>query len=485
MSKESALNGLKWTTFANVSQYIISFVLTIILARYLTLREYGITASFSIFTILSKTLIDGGLSVALVQKKNANEKHFNSVFWFNLIVSITLYVIIWFLAPKIGDFLKENDITMVIRIISLVYISNALGISQNAILLRELNFKKQTILNLISLGISVIVALYCIYLDLGVYCIVYQLLAQSVILNILLTLTSNWLPSFSFCKKSFLEMWHLGSRVLTVNLLNAVYTQLDGIFIGRLFQLRMLGIYSRGKNFTQIVNSIYVNSIQTLTFSLLSKSKNEDNDTKFKFQHKMIFTHALFLLVIICALISTNSEGIIRILYGDKWINSSFYLSWIIFSLIPIFISTMSSQSLLARGAGREYLKLFLFRKTPLFTTFILGYFMGLELFVISSVILNIFLIIIDFYFLSAVLNIPIKYYLKKVIKHAVYIPVLFIPAMIFSEILSFNIYSQILLTTASQVLLLILICEIYKIDEYKEIKGLVIEKIRFAKKSS
>ena len=459
--------------------------MTIILARYLTLREYGITASFSIFTILSKTLIDGGLSVALVQKKDVSDKHFNSVFWFNLIMSVILYGVIWFLAPKIGEFLKENDITMVIRIISLVYIFNALGISQNAILLRDLNFKKQTILNLISLLISLVVALYCIYLDLGVYCIVYQLLAQSLILNILLTLTSNWLPRFSFCMKSFLEMWYLGSRVLTVNLLNAIYTQLDGIFIGRLFQLRMLGIYSRGKNFTQVVNSIYVNSIQTLTFSLLSKSKNEDNDTKFNFQHKMIFTHALFLLIIICCIISTNSEGIIRILYGDKWINSSFYLSWIIFSLIPIFISTMSSQSLLAKGAGREYLKLFLFRKTPLFITFIFGYYMGLELFVIFSVVLNIFLTIVDFYFLSVALNIPIKFYLKKLIIHSIFIPVLFIPAILMSEILSVNIYSQILFTTSSQVMLLIFICEIYKIDEYKEIKGLVIEKIRFAKKSN
>ncbi len=482
MSRKKALNGFKWTTIANLSHYAISFALSIILARYLTPREYGITASFAIFTIFSRTLIDGGLSVALVQKKEINQGHLNSVFWFNLMMSLLLYFLVWIIAPSLSNFLREDELTPIIRIVSFIYITNALGLVQNSLLIRELNFRKQTVINILSLSISVLVALYCIYKNMGVYCIVFQILSQSIVLNLLLTISSNWRPRFSFSIKSFGELWNLGSRVLVVNLLNTIYNQLDGFFIGRVFRLNLLGIYTRGKSFTDMINSIYVNSIQTVTFSLLSESKNESSDDKFLHQHKMIFSFALFYLIIFCAIISANSENIVAILYGEKWLDSSFYLSWLVFGLIPVFISTMSSQSLLAKGEGKVYLKLFLFRKTPIFISFFVGYYYGLTSFVIFGVIFNILLVTIDFYFLSSFLKIPIYYYLKKTLLFLVFIPVLFAVSLIVRQLIPNEMYLELLITVLTQVAFLVLILELLKIKEYGEMKKILFKKLSFDK---
>jgi len=400
---------MKWTTIANFSQYIISFAFSVVLARILTPREYGLTATIVIFTVLSKTFIDAGLSIPIVQRKDINNNDLSTVFWFNLIVSSLIYVLLFIISPYIASFFGEPILIPLTRLIGLNLVFNSTGIIQNALLIKDLNLKKQALLNIISLIISVIVAIWMAMNNYGVYAIVGQVLTNSISLNLLLWITSKWRPLMVFSKKSFLKLWTLGSKVLITNLITNFVGNIDSFIIGKVYSINNLGLYSRAKGLVNVVNSIFIGSLNSLAFSLLSK--NNDNFDEFVRLHKKIFSHSFFLLIIATVLISANSEAIIISLYTEKWRESVVFLEIMIFLLFPIFTNAFSSQTLLALGDGSRYLKLFLVKKILLIFVFPIAYIFDLKTFVYSYVGLSIINCFIDIYFLSKRLKISYKFY--------------------------------------------------------------------------
>ena len=157
--KNKSISSAKWNLLANTGQYFFTFFLSIVLSRMITPAEFGLTSMLTIFISISTLLVGSGLSLALIRDKNASKEDFTTVFYFNVGISLILYFTLFFSAPLIADFYNQAELIGLTRWISLVFVINSVGMIQNTILLINLDFRKQTIINISGLFISVVISI--------------------------------------------------------------------------------------------------------------------------------------------------------------------------------------------------------------------------------------------------------------------------------------------------------------------------------------
>ncbi len=176
--KNKAVHGAKWSFIDNISNSGVTFLIGLILARLLTPAEYGIMAMIAIFIAVSNSIVDSGFSNALIRKVHIEKVDYNTVFLFNLIVSIVLYILLYVAAPAISLFFKEPVLIDVLRVIGLILIVNALGIIPRTILVRDIDFKTQTKVSIISSVSGGLVGVGMAIVGFGVWSLVWQQLAM-------------------------------------------------------------------------------------------------------------------------------------------------------------------------------------------------------------------------------------------------------------------------------------------------------------------
>ncbi|PLX09115.1 MAG: hypothetical protein C0596_04765 [Marinilabiliales bacterium] len=255
--KNSAISGAKWNAILNIGRYFISFFLSIILARLLEPEEFGLIGMLTIFTAIAQVFINSCLSTAIIRDKNASPEDYSTVFYFNIVVSIFFYLLLFFTAPIIAGFYNEPQLVLLTRLVSLVFLINAFGLIQNAILIKAINFKKQAICNLTGLTVSVIVSAILAFMGYGVYSIAWQAVSQAIVTNVLFWVTSDWRPTGGFKKTSFLRLWSFGSKILATTIIARIVENIDNILIGKIFSAGQLGYYVRAKSSKQLPEQIF------------------------------------------------------------------------------------------------------------------------------------------------------------------------------------------------------------------------------------
>jgi O-antigen/teichoic acid export membrane protein len=475
--KEHALSGAKWSSITQFGKYGISFFLSIILARLLAPEEFGLIGMLTIFTTIANVFINSGLSSAIIRLKDASENDYSTVFYFNMVVSLFFYGVLFFSAPLIASFYDEALLVSLTRWISLVFVINAFGIIQNAILIKAINFKVQTICILSGLGVSVIVSAYMAFSGYGVWSIVGQVLSQALVTNILLWLLSKWAPSGRFNIESFKKLWAFSSKILLTSIITQVINNIDSILIGKVFSASQLGFYTRAKSTQEIPVSIGSSTLSYVSFSILSKVN--DNATEFEKVHIKLFKLSAYVfLPIIFGLIAV-AEPFVIVLYSAKWIPSVQLLQIISLYGIGYFFGTLFSQTIMALGKSNVYLKLNMSKKILGLLAIPFGIYAGIYAFVWSLVILSFVGIVLDFYFTGKLLSISIGHYIKRLIS-----------PLLISILMSGLVYSVSFTSLNNNILLLSVqvfagviaystLSVLFKVPEFYYIKDILTERIR------
>ena len=233
--KGKTIHGVIWSLIDNVSSSGVIFFVGIILARLLTPEEYGVMAMVSIFIAISNSIIDSGFSSALIRKVKVKPIEYNTVFYFNLLISLLLYICLFFISPFIALFFREPILCEVMRVIGLILIINALSIIPYTIFVREINFKTQTIISLIASVGSGVIGVWMAFSGQGVWSLVGQQLGRQCLNTLFLWFFCNWKPTVSFSMTAFKEMFGFGSKLLLSGLLDTIYKDIYYIVIGRCF----------------------------------------------------------------------------------------------------------------------------------------------------------------------------------------------------------------------------------------------------------
>ncbi|MGL5963613.1 MAG: lipopolysaccharide biosynthesis protein [Fusobacteriaceae bacterium] len=359
--KTKVLSSLFWKLSERAGTQGIQFVMQMILARILSPEDYGIIAMIGIFIGLANVFIQSGFSTALIQKKDADEEDFSSVFYLSLFTAGILYIVLYLTAPKIADFYKINELTKILRVLSLTLFLGAFNSIQNTVISKTMAFKKQFLSSLIATIFSGVLGIYLAYNGFGVWTLVYQQLASQFVTCIVLLNVVKWRPKLIFSFQKIRSLFLFGSKLLVSSLLDTLYMNITGLVIGKVYAPSMLGYYNRGNQFPQLIVSNFNGSIQSVMFPALASE--QDNKTRVKeIVRRSIVTSSYLIFPLMIGLMIV-SEPLVKILLTDKWLPCVPYLKIFCLSYALWPIHTANLQAINALGRSDIFLKLEIIKK--------------------------------------------------------------------------------------------------------------------------
>ena len=242
--RQRAIKGMKWQGISQVFIYTTSFGVSLILARLLVPSDFGtvgLTVAITSFLIIINEL---GLSAAIVQRKNLSDKHLSTAFIINLCLGVFSILVMYVTSPYLSSFFQNSELSNILRVFSSVFVIGSLSSVQEAILIRNMQFKQLSMVNLIAALTHTSVAVSLAFGGYGVWSIIWGMVISRVVRTSLYWVLSSWKPIFTFDKKRFRELFSFGISILGTSLVGRLSQNLDVMIIGRLLGASSLGIYS-------------------------------------------------------------------------------------------------------------------------------------------------------------------------------------------------------------------------------------------------
>lgn len=313
-----------------VGYIVIGLFGTIILGRLLSPDDFGVVGIAMFFVGLFNVLIESGMGGALVRKEDVTKTDYSTIFVFNLVVSLFLCISLVISAPFIADFYKQPHLKNVLIVLSSILIINAFTITQNAKLVKNMQFKKRGFYKFLSLFLAVLISIYLAYIGKGLWAIVSMQVLSAFFLMLLLWMREGGFGGFSFSKKSFKEMSSFGLFTTLSAILNATFDNIYQLILGKYFSISQVGFYYQAKKLQEAPDTVYKLVILQVFYAHLSKLQSKLNE--FKLSYNIIAKICAILLGLTTCLVYTYAEEVVYIILGQKWEGSVFYLRILVVS---------------------------------------------------------------------------------------------------------------------------------------------------------
>lgn len=316
--KNQAAKGVMWNAIERFSTQGMQFVLTIVIARILSPDDYGLVAMLGIFMAIAQTLVDSGFGNALIQKKNRTEIDYSTTFYFNIIISIFIYVLFFISAPWIAQFYNQPKLTMVARVYGVLIVLNSLASIQMTRLTIALDFRKLAFASLLSVSVGGSIGIWMAYQGYGVWALVCQALFGGLAWAGGLWLFARWIPKCCFSWTSFRTLFSFGSKILFSSLLHTLYTNMYSLVVGKCFNASTLGYFNRAYTLGLFPAQNFANIIQKVTYPI--QCRYQDDNERFNqifISYLRIAGFVLFPLMIGLAVLA---EPVIAVLLTERWL---------------------------------------------------------------------------------------------------------------------------------------------------------------------
>lgn len=390
--KEKTVSGVGWSAADNLISYAVSFIVSIILARLLTPDDYGLLGLIGIVTAISTTITTAGFNNALIRKKSPTNDDYNTVFIFNLLTSIVLYVVLYFLSPAIARFFGRSELVALTRVSSISIIIGSLALTQRVQLTKRIDFKTQMKITLVASVISGIVGIILAILGFGVWALVAQHLSSSLIGTALLWAFNKWTPDFRFSKASFRELFGYSWKILLSRLIDTIWKELYQVVVGKFYSPATLGQYTRAKHFASFFSLNLTSVVQRVTFPVLSEV--QDEKCRMLSAYRRMIKVTMFVTSISMFFLGAVSEPFIYCLIGPKWHEAATYLPYICISMSLYPLQAINLNMLQVQGRSDIFLILEIIKKVIGIAPLAVCVFVGIK----WMLIVNIFTSIIAFF---------------------------------------------------------------------------------------
>ena len=361
MNSKSVVSNFIWRFLERCGAQGVSFIVSVILARLLDPSLYGTIALVTVFTTILQVFIDSGMGNALIQKKNADDLDFSSVFWFNITMCSVLYLLMFFAAKPIAAFYKMPDLTPVIRVISLILIISGVKNVQQAYISRNMLFKRFFFSTLGGTIGAAVVGIIMAYNGFGVWALVAQMLVNAAIDTIILWVTVKWRPKKMFSLERLKELFSFGWKLLASGLIDTVYNDLRQLIIGKLYSSADLAQYNQGKKIPQLIVTNINTSIDSVLLPTMSKA--QDDTGIIKSMTRRAIKISTYIMMPFMVGLAVCAEPLVSLVYTEKWLPCVFFLRIFCFSYAFWPIHTANLNAIKAMGRSDLFLKLEIFKK--------------------------------------------------------------------------------------------------------------------------
>jgi O-antigen/teichoic acid export membrane protein len=359
--QKKTISGLFWTFSQQFSVQLISFVVSIILARLLIPAEFGLIAMIAIFIGIGNILIDSGLTSSLIRTNAISQRDLSTVFYVNVISSIVIYLIIFFFAPAIAAFYKQPALRLIIRVYTLSFIINSFATVQATLLSKEMNFKKQMIIQIPIVIVSGVAGIIMAYNGLGVWTFVWMNLINASLNVLLHWINSEWYPKLIFDWPSFRKHIKFGYKLMFSGLLDQFFENLYAIIIGRFFSPGSLAMYNRAYTLQMLPVQNISSALTKVTYPLFAKI--QDDDEKLRSAYQKILIQVIFWTVPVMLIMQLSAKPLISFLLTDKWLGAVPYLRILCFCGILYPLHIYNLNILLVKGRSDLFFKLEIVKK--------------------------------------------------------------------------------------------------------------------------
>jgi len=407
------IRAVKWNLAGTLGNQLAQFLVGIILVRLLTPAEFGLVAMLNIFMSIAAVAVDSGYGSALIQKQDLAPIEESSVFFFNLGIAFILYILFWFLAVPIAVFYREPDLVPITRVLSFVFISNALGLVQNSLLSRQLDFKTLGKANILSTILSGIIGVVMAFRGCGVWSLVVYSVFNALSYSALLWVFSAWRPIWAFSRSSMRSMFSYGSKLFFSGLLWAIFDKLDLLFIGRMFSKTALGYYSRA----QITQKLPTLSLSTIVSNVTFPAYSSIQDDRVRLREgyrKTIIAVSIVAFPIMFGLLAV-SKPLFVVLFTEKWLPSVPYFRILCIVGSLYHLHTLNLNVMKASGRSDLFLLLEATKKFLIFMVLIITCRFGITAILWGQVAVSIISLFLNTYYTRAIINYGLRHQLADI----------------------------------------------------------------------
>ena len=356
------MSGLFWVYMENISGQAVSFIVTIILARLLEPDDYGSIALIGVFVALAQVFITGGISSALIQKKDSDELDYSTMFWFNLCVSVLLYIFLFVLAPAIANYYDNMVLSPVLRIMALSIPLSAFNCIQQAYVASNMVFRKSFLSNFGGVIVSGIVGIVMAYFGLGLWALVAQRLLYVAVNTVLLKIVIDWYPKLMFSMERLKPLLSFGWKLMVTGFMFTGYSELRSLIIGKRYSSTDLGYYDRGFSFPKLIAGNVDSTITRVLFPALAKE--QDSKANLADKTRRAAKMSAYIMTPILWGLAGIAHPLVLLLLGEKWLPCVPYLQIMCFIWWLQPTQSCSAQAIKAIGRSDLYLYLEITCKT-------------------------------------------------------------------------------------------------------------------------
>lgn len=477
--KDKTIKGTLWSAADAFLGQGITFLIGLILARLLSPKEYGLIGICLIFNVVLNGIVDSGFSNALIRKKEVTEEDYNTMFTTNMGMSILLYGLLFLISPWIATFFGREELTALIRVTGLILIANALSITQLTILTKKIDFKTKTKASLISAVSSGAIGIFMAFKGFGVWSLVAQQLSRQVIYTCCLWCFNRWWPQLTFYKESFQYMWGFGWKLLVSGLLNNIWNQLYNVVVGKCYSPATLGQYTRGFEYANLFSANLTVVIQRVSFPVLSEI--QDDPQRMISAYRKVIRMTMFVTALSMISLGAVSEPLLYCLIGPQWKEAASYLPLICISMSLYPLHAINLNMLQVQGRSDIFLYLEIIKKIIGIAPIAIGIYFNIYGMLWASVITGIISLYLNAWYTGKKLNYSFWKQLSDVASSYA-IAMAIAVSVYFLKDLTISYWIILPMQIAIGVTVGFILCEIFKPYAYREIKQLLLARLKKGK---
>lgn len=472
--RNKAKRGFVWNTVERLVTNGIQFILTVILARLLSPDDYGIIAMPAIFLAIAQVFIDSGFANALIRKPDLNEKDLSTAFYFNVIVGVVAYFLLFVTSPLIADFFNTPILSRLLKVTALVVFLNSLGIVQQAVLTKKMDFKSQAVISAISTFVSGAIGVWMAYNGYGVWALVFQQVSAALLRVAMLWIYGRWKPLWIWSRESFGYLWNFGSKVIIIGLLDTIFNNVYAFVIGKKYNAKDLGNYTRAQQFADLpINNI--NSIvQKVTLPLLSEI--QDDDTRLSSIYLKLIEMSSLLVVPLMFGLAAMANPLIISLLGKEWEGCVLLFQILCIARLWTPFNAINVNLLQVKGRTDLLLKLEIAKKVVI--TIILGltFYRGVVFLVGGFAVCTFIAFMINTFYTKRLIGVSLWKQLQAILP-AIMISIVMMLAILFVNMMLINLYIMLVIDILLCVILYSMLVYLFKREALKELISLLIKR--------
>ena len=469
--KNKAVKGVIWSSVERFSVQGVQFLVMLVIARLLDPKDFGLVGMLAIFLAVAQSLIDSGFSQALIRKQDRTEVDNSTVFYFNIVVSAVLYLILYAIAPWVSDFYNEPQLCSLMRVLCLIVIINSFAVVQRAIYTASINFKTQAKASFIAALASGLVGVWMAYNGYGVWTLVWQQLLNAGINTLLLWIYSNWYPRWVYSWESFRELFAFGSKLLASGLLDTLYTNIYLLVIGKIFNAASLGYYTQADRFTKLPSSNITGILQRVTYPVLCSI--QDDDERLREDYRKLLRLSAFIIFPMMCLLAGVAYPLVELLIGEKWRFAATLIIPLSFTMMWWPIHAINLNLLQVKGRSDLFLRLEIIKKIIGVTVLVLSIPFGLLFMCYAGIATSIICLVINTYYTGKLIQVGFIMQMKDFSGTLIVSMAIFVVAY-FLSFVSDNIIIQLLLALLISAVLFVTTVYLLKFKELDYVKSIL-----------